>query len=98
MEYRIAILPPELNTNLCEKEEFCYKIDKAKKIFKEFVKDAFNGEFVIAYKIDDEFTDIMPQTQIRKKTDYRYGEDIISDSKNRNKYLKFIYKNSLLKN
>ena len=67
----------------------------AGKIYLQNIIDAFNGETVVAYKVDNEFTDILPQIQICKKTDYRYGKDENSDTKNRNKYLKHTYKQLL---
>ena len=97
MEYRIAILPSDENARYSEMEEFAYRIDKAKRVFNQFIKDAFNGEFVIAYKNESylNYEDITPQIKVCKKTDWRYGTDENSEPKNRKKFLKFQYLNKL---
>jgi hypothetical protein len=91
--YIIQIFSENSNFQFSEIEEVCARIDKAKKIINEFIKDAFNGETILAYSLNESknYPNIIPDLKICKKTDWRYGEDENSEPKNRKKFLKYKY-------
>lgn len=79
--YKIAILPKDQNAGYSDTETEVRTKKAALIEYHTFIKDAFNGETVIAYKIGGNYDDIAPQVLIKKKTDWRMGD--------RRKFLKY---------
>lgn len=90
MTYNVCLFPADQNAFYPEYQQECGRIDKAKRIYENYRKEAFNGEAIIAYVQGRDYEDVLPLVTLKKKTDWRYGEDD-PQSKSRNKYLKFKY-------
>ena len=90
MRYNVCLFPADANAFWAEYQQECGRIDKAKRIYENYRKDAFNGESIAAYVQGRNYEDVFPLVTLKKKTDWRYGEDD-PNSESRKKYLKYKY-------
>jgi len=89
MRYNVCLFSVDSNEMFAEYQKECSIIDKAKSIYDNYRKEGFNGESILAYIQGGEYENILPLLKLRKKTDWRYGEDLGLGEANRKKYLKY---------
>ncbi len=94
MEYHLAILNANPNSLISEFEWRTQSKKIALLEHKKYLKEAFDKETVLLYRINENYTDVVSPILVRKVTDWRIGGDeqgLEPFDKNRKKYLKYKY-------
>ena len=91
MRYYVCLFGRDSNMMFSENQDEFTSAKKAKDEYFDYIKEAFHGEVVIAYKCNENYDVIMPRVSVKKKSDWRYGTEPHSDWNNRKKFLKFRY-------
>jgi hypothetical protein len=94
MEYHVTILNADPLTAFPEYQWRCTSKKRILEEHKKYLREAFDKESVLLYRINENYTDVVPPIEVRKKTDWRLGTDeqgLDTDEPNRKKYLKYKY-------